>query len=94
MHVRLRERGHLSDQRLSSGVLGVAEAGSDYFASDKIAAFSILNPTGENIRAAHEGSEERSMESCKVAAVRAAAAAAAVLVPAGRIAPVQSDPQG
>jgi hypothetical protein len=35
MHVRLRERGHLSDQRLSSGVLGVAEAGSDYFSSDK-----------------------------------------------------------
>jgi hypothetical protein len=32
--VRSRERGYLGDQRLSSGALGVAEAGSDYFASD------------------------------------------------------------
>jgi hypothetical protein len=35
MHTRLRERGHLSDQRLSSGALGIAEAVSDYFSSDK-----------------------------------------------------------
>ncbi len=35
MHARLKERGHLRDQRLSSGALGAAEAGSDYFSSDK-----------------------------------------------------------
>jgi hypothetical protein len=75
------------------GIL-IGLGGSGVLLAASIAAFLILNPTGEQIRAAHEGSEERSMESCKVAAVRVAAAAAAVLVPAGRIAPVQSDPQG
>jgi hypothetical protein len=35
MHVRLRERAHLRDRHPSSGALGSAEAGSDYFSSDK-----------------------------------------------------------
>jgi len=33
--VRLRERDHLSDRRLSSAVPGVGEAASDYFSTDK-----------------------------------------------------------
>jgi hypothetical protein len=39
MHVRLRERGDFSDRRLSAGALGVAEAGLDYFSSDRHYAF-------------------------------------------------------
>jgi hypothetical protein len=35
MHIRLSERGDFGDPRLSAGAFGVAEAGSDYFSSDR-----------------------------------------------------------
>jgi len=35
MHFRLSQRGHLRNQRLTSGALGAAEPDSDYFSSDK-----------------------------------------------------------